>query len=59
MTTETAWFDSKHPAERVACPTCDAPVGKPCTSADAGGRRVPIMGMHVERVQLGREKWAK
>jgi hypothetical protein len=56
---ETAWFDTKHPGERVTCPTCDAPVGKPCVTVDAGERRVPITGMHADRVQLGREQWAK
>lgn len=52
----TAWFDPQHPAVRVTCPTCKAPIGKPCVTIDARGNPAVIAGLHAERVAIGKAK---
>jgi hypothetical protein len=61
---QTAWFGEKHLAESVACPRCEAHVGKPCVSTGAMpgtcvGAGVTISGLHLERIEVVRLRTAE
>lgn len=60
----TAWFGARHPAERVACTTCEAHAGAPCktTIAMIGtcvSDGMVATGVHAERVQRARDLTAQ
>jgi len=60
---KSAYFDPEHPlagAAAVACPTCGAGSGAPCTATigtfGSGAElatRTPIRGLHAARMELG------